>query len=308
MDERGPFSTAVLSFSIVEPAVFLDRDNTLIESDGDLTGPERVRLKHGVGPGLQALHEAGYRLVVVTNQGGVARGAFTEEQVDAVHQRIARLLSEGAGEAMIDRFYYCPYDPEGQLAEFRREHPWRKPNPGMLLQAAQDMTLDLTRSWMIGDQPRDMQAGHAAGCRTILVASNGGAGRGPVKPTATVETFDQAVQAVLGAAPRQQHPDSPRLTGSAGSMKGSTSDAGGEIAALRRSMVELAEEVRADRLRSAEFTPLKLAAGACQLLTLLLALLGLLQLDTLESFARWMLGALLVQLITITLLLLDQRG
>ena len=102
---------------------------------------------------------------------------FSEEDVDAVHQRIATLIDEQAASGgkssanhngLIDRFYYCPYHPEATVQEYRRDHPWRKPHPGMILQAARDMGLDLSRSWMIGDQERDILAGKAAGCRTVL--------------------------------------------------------------------------------------------------------------------------------------------
>ena len=143
----------------METAVFLDRDNTLIANDGDLGDPQSVRLLEGVAEGVKSLRQAGYRLIVITNQGGVGRGAFTEADVDAVHQRIATLVDESAGtDNLIDRFYYCPYHPEAELEEYRREHPWRKPQPGMLLQAAHDMHLDLSRCWFIGDQARDVAA------------------------------------------------------------------------------------------------------------------------------------------------------
>ena len=159
----------------MDTAVFLDRDNTLIANDGDLGDPEEVHLLRGVAEGLRTLREAGYRLVVVSNQGGVARGAFTEDDVDAVHQKIATLVDRGAsGQDVINRFYYCPYHPEATVEEYRRDHPWRKPQPGMLLQAARDMNLDLARSWIIGDQPRDVEAGRAAGCHTMLLTRDDG--------------------------------------------------------------------------------------------------------------------------------------
>ena len=149
---------------MVEPAIFLDRDNTLIANGGDLGDAESVRLLDGAAEALSQLREAGYRLVVVTNQGGVARGKFTEADVDAVHQRIAQLLDDELHQSgMIERFYYCPYHPEGTVTEYRRDHPWRKPNPGMILQASRDMELDLEHSWVIGDQDRDIAAGRAAG-------------------------------------------------------------------------------------------------------------------------------------------------
>jgi len=118
------------------------------------------------------LRGLGYSIVVVTNQGGVARGTFTEKQVHRVHERINKLVRESCG-VQIDRFYYCPYHPEARLEEYRREHEWRKPQPGMILQAAEDLELDLSRSWTIGDQTRDVEAGLAAGTRTILIDTEG---------------------------------------------------------------------------------------------------------------------------------------
>ncbi len=153
----------------MHPAVFLDRDNTLIHNDGDLGDPARVRLVQGAATAVASLCGLGYKVVVITNQGGVARGAFTEEDVEAVHARIRELLEHAANGAKIERFYYCPFHPEGSVTRYRREHPNRKPQPGMLIEAARELGLDLSRSWTIGDQVRDVQAGIAAGTRTILL-------------------------------------------------------------------------------------------------------------------------------------------
>jgi len=151
-------------------AVFLDRDNTLIVNDGDLGDPKAVRLIDGVASALARLGGAGWRLVVVSNQGGVARGRFTERDVEAVNSRIVELIDEQTStRGLIDRFYWCPYHPDGTVERYRREHPWRKPQPGMLLQASRDMAIALEQSWLIGDQPRDVEAGEAAGCRTVLL-------------------------------------------------------------------------------------------------------------------------------------------
>jgi len=178
-------------------AVFLDRDNTLIDNDGDLGDPDRVRLLEGVAAALARLRDAGWQLVVVSNQGGVARGAFGEPDVDAVNTRIASLVDEATGRrGVIDRFYYCPYHPEGTVARYRREHPWRKPQPGMLHAAREDLGLDLGQSWLIGDQPRDVAAGKAAGCATVLVATDPAAGA-DAEPTAVVRTIGEAVDVIL---------------------------------------------------------------------------------------------------------------
>lgn len=153
----------------MDAAVFLDRDNTLIHNDGDLGEPEKVRLMQGVATAVASLCGLGYKVVVITNQGGVARGKYTEQDVDAVHERVRELITRGANGARIDRFYYCPYHPGGSVEQYKCEHVNRKPQPGMLLEAARDMKLDLGQSWTIGDQMRDVEAGKAAGTRTILL-------------------------------------------------------------------------------------------------------------------------------------------
>ncbi|MDA0214356.1 MAG: HAD family hydrolase [Planctomycetota bacterium] len=157
----------------MKSGVFLDRDNTILANDGDLGDPELVRILPGVAWGIRALREAGYCVVVVTNQGGVARGLYSEEDVDAVHARCEELLMREAGwsrsEPLIVKWMYCPFHPNGTVAKYRAEHPWRKPAPGMLIAAADELSIDCTKSWMIGDQERDIEAGRAARCRTILI-------------------------------------------------------------------------------------------------------------------------------------------
>lgn len=163
MPSAGPYT------SRVKRAIFLDRDNTIIQNDGDLGNPDEVRLIRGAAHAIGSLRQLGYRIIVVSNQGGVARGTYTERDVDAVHERIAQMVHDSAG-AIIDRFYYCPFHPDGTVEEYAKEHPWRKPQPGMLLEAARSLDLDLRECWMVGDQERDIEAGRAAGCQTILIS------------------------------------------------------------------------------------------------------------------------------------------
>jgi D,D-heptose 1,7-bisphosphate phosphatase len=179
----------ILSNSM-QPAVFLDRDNTLIANDGDLGDPDAVVLLDGVLDGVRRLDEAGYRLVVITNQGGVARGCYEEADVDAVHRRLQELL----GTPPELSFYYCPFHPKGTVAKYTQEHPWRKPAPGMLLEAAKQEHLDLESSWVIGDQPRDAEAGLAAGCRTILLGNHD---ESVDQRVHQVGSFTEAVQRIL---------------------------------------------------------------------------------------------------------------
>ena len=150
-------------------AVFLDRDDTLIEDPGYISSPEQVKLLDGVPDALIELKGLGYKLVIVTNQSGVARGIFTEKRLGEIHDRLTQLLTEKG--ASLDKIYYCPFHPDGVVQKYRRESDDRKPNPGMLLKAAGEMDIELARSWSVGNSKRDVEAGQRAGCRTILMDS-----------------------------------------------------------------------------------------------------------------------------------------
>ncbi|GAB5497380.1 MAG: hypothetical protein Phyf2KO_24600 [Phycisphaerales bacterium] len=157
--------------------VFLDRDDTLIPNNtlpppadphpawkpGDLSDPKRVELLPGALDACRMLKDSGFVLVIVTNQGCVARGSATIADVEAVNARVSELLADSEGNPLIDAFYYCPFHPNGNVPEFTREHELRKPQPGMLLKARDDLGLDLSRSWLIGDMPRDRESGINAG-------------------------------------------------------------------------------------------------------------------------------------------------
>ncbi len=146
-------------------AVFLDRDHTIIEDPGYINDPSKVHLLPGVGTALKMLAGAGYTLVVVTNQSGIARGLLTEETLAKIHDELQRQLTEHG--VKLDAFYYCPFHPQGVVERYTMDSDCRKPKPGMLLRAAAEMGIDLARSWMVGDSPRDIEAGQRAGCRTI---------------------------------------------------------------------------------------------------------------------------------------------
>ena len=150
-------------------AVFLDRDGTIIEDSGFVRTPAQVRLLPNAADAIHQLRSLGFRIVVVSNQSGVARGLLTEADLRAVHERMVALLSQNG--ASIDNAYYCPYldGPDATVLAYRQDSPLRKPKPGMLLKAADDMKLNLRDSWMIGDAPRDIEAGQRAGCRTVLL-------------------------------------------------------------------------------------------------------------------------------------------
>lgn len=154
-------------------AVFLDRDGVLIEDTGYPDDPAAISLLPGVVEGLTRLRAAGWRLVVVTNQSGIARGKFTLDRLSAIHARLLALLTRAGIE--IDALYYCPHHPEAPVAEFRLDCDHRKPLPGMLLTAARTLDLDLARCWMVGDKEGDVQAGHAAGCRAVRLTAGASA-------------------------------------------------------------------------------------------------------------------------------------
>jgi D-glycero-D-manno-heptose 1,7-bisphosphate phosphatase len=148
-------------------AIFLDRDNTIIEDPGYISHPDQVRLMHGAVKALTEFKLMGYKLVVITNQSAVARGIITESVLSDIHERLNILLA-GKG-AQLDGIYYCPYHPDGVIPKYRRDSEDRKPNPGMLLKAAREMDIDLGQSWVIGNEARDIEAGKRAGCKTIQI-------------------------------------------------------------------------------------------------------------------------------------------
>ena len=176
------------------PAVFLDRDGTLVEEVPYLHDPARVALLGGVGA-LARLAAAGYALVVVTNQAGVARGLYDEAAVDAVHRRLAELLA-GAG-VRLDAVLHCPHHPEGTVPGYARRCRCRKPGPGMLEAAADRLGLDLAASFMVGNQPTDVGAAVAAGVTPLYVTTGQAAGRPPPAGVRAVAGLEAAARAVL---------------------------------------------------------------------------------------------------------------
>lgn len=147
-------------------AVFIDKDGTLVHDRPWNVDPARVVLRDGAGPALHALQNAGYALVVVSNQAGVALGRFEERALEAVWATLARQLA--AHGVTLTGTYYCPHHPDG-AGDYARSCDCRKPAPGLLRRAADHHDLDLAASWMIGDILDDVEAGRRAGCRTVLL-------------------------------------------------------------------------------------------------------------------------------------------
>jgi D-glycero-D-manno-heptose 1,7-bisphosphate phosphatase len=147
-------------------AVFLDRDGVLVRDVGPLTSAADIVLTPGVAGALSELRQAGFLLLVVSNQTVVARGLLDESAVNELQERVqARILAEGG--PRLDGFYFCPHHPQATRAELRRDCACRKPGPGLLLQAAAEHGVSLPRSFMIGDRASDVVAGLRAGCTTI---------------------------------------------------------------------------------------------------------------------------------------------
>lgn len=171
------------------PAVFLDRDGTLMEEVNYCREPALVRLFPDVQEGLRRLHAAGFRNVIVTNQSGIGRGRISEEEFKAVQARLLELI----GGEWIDAVYFCPDLPDQPSTR-------RKPLPGMILEAARELNLDLKGSWMIGDKAADVQCGVAAGVRSILVRTGYGHSENPDKAAFVADSFRSAVDFILGSS------------------------------------------------------------------------------------------------------------
>jgi len=158
----------------MKPAAFLDRDGVINLDDAYVGTKERLRWMPGIASAIKMLNEAGYYVFVFTNQSGVARGFFSEDDVRKLHNWMRdELAREGA---RIDDFRYCPHHPDGVFAAYTRECDWRKPRPGMVLDLMKHWPVDRERSFVIGDKQRDLDAGKAAGVEGHLFAGTNIAG------------------------------------------------------------------------------------------------------------------------------------
>lgn len=157
-----------------QKAIFLDRDGTINKYVGFLRDIDDFELLPGVAEAIRMINESGYLAIVVTNQPVIARGEVTFEQLESIHCKMETLL--GKEGAYLDGIYFCPHHPdsgyEGEISELKFECSCRKPKPGMLLKAADDLNIDLTQSWMVGDSIADIQAGKNAGCKTAFIGTD----------------------------------------------------------------------------------------------------------------------------------------
>jgi D-glycero-D-manno-heptose 1,7-bisphosphate phosphatase len=180
----------------------MDRDGTLCDEVGYVNHIDRIRLYPRSGQAVRLANEAGFQTVVVTNQAGVARGYFDETLVDEVHDRVRRMLADES--ARLDGIYHCPHHPDVGPDTLRRDCDCRKPRPGMLLRAREEMGIDLGSSYMVGDSHRDVLAGHAVGAATVLVMTGYGKGelehqshRWTVRPHHVAQDLLDAVHWIL---------------------------------------------------------------------------------------------------------------
>jgi D-glycero-D-manno-heptose 1,7-bisphosphate phosphatase len=185
----------------LKKAVFLDRDGTINVEKDYLYRAEDFQFIDGVPQAIRRLKDAGYLVVVVTNQSGVARGYFSREDVDVLHCHLQSELSRVG--TSIDAFYFCPHHPQKGVGELRVDCDCRKGRPGLLLQAAADLSIDLKRSFMVGDKVADIEAGCAAGCLSILVRTGYGDGEVDkallVGAGAVVDDLPKAVDFILSS-------------------------------------------------------------------------------------------------------------
>jgi D-glycero-D-manno-heptose 1,7-bisphosphate phosphatase len=153
-------------------AIFLDRDGTIIEEKGYISGLRQSYIFPFSAAAVRYMNEHQFKVIGVTNQSAISRGICTPAQVEAIHSEITETLAQEG--AIIDRFYYCPFHPDFKIPEYMHLAYFRKPLPGMLFKASIDFNLDLSKSYMIGDDVSDITAGKLAECKTVLVLTGKG--------------------------------------------------------------------------------------------------------------------------------------
>jgi D-glycero-D-manno-heptose 1,7-bisphosphate phosphatase len=308
------------------PAIFFDRDNTLIVSDGYLGDPDKVVLMNGAADAVARARSLGFATVVVSNQSGVARGMFTEDDVDDVNRRMDELLLQGNRGAVIDRHEFCPFHPEADVELYRQDSDLRKPKPGMILSAAQKLALDLSRSWVIGDAARDIEAGKSAGCRAVLLKPSGvaespaAAPQPAVQPDAVAASLKEALdvieRAIHQSASREPPAATPDVPTHPGHAKPHVAD---PQAAMPESppqprLEQLAEQILVE-LRKAnarddapDFSVSRLLGGVVQVIALAVLFLVYLYYRDDESFATLMLLlAIYLQTLTVALMVMGRQ-
>lgn len=295
------------------PAIFFDRDNTLIVCDGYLGDPEKVELMEGAAAAVAHARLLGFATVTISNQSGVARGMFDEAAVHAVNRRVDQALKEANSSAVIDRHEFCPYHPDATVEEYKKESDLRKPKPGMILSAAEKLALDLSRSWVIGDAPRDVQAGQAAGCRTILLhqpdvkASPAASEQLSSHPDYVAANLKEAMDFIE----RNINADSGASQSNPPSAERAKPEPA-RVQPIESRLENLAEQILQElRKRNQEsdysdFSVSKLMAGIVQVLALAVLFISYLNRGD-PSFGMLMLSAIFLQILTISLLIMGRQ-
>ncbi len=316
---------------MADNAIFLDRDDTLIEDPGYINHPDQVKLIAGVPEALIELKELGYKLIVVSNQSGIARGMVTEKVLGQIHDRLKELLAEKG--VFLDQIYFCPYHPDGAIEKYRKDSDRRKPGPGMLLTAADEMDIDLSQSWMIGNSDRDIIAGSRAGCKTILIypsSQRKAIRHQPVKPDyevvnireavniikknlrSVVETAEQKPEAatkIESPPPSIEQNEEPVITDTQkeDSQPQETVESNQQ---LLSEILKQLKRMQRDQLYG-EFSALRLMAGVLQIVApacLIVSVLFVLHPNRTDSLVFTTLGfGILIQMMALTLYLIDRR-
>lgn len=177
-------------------AFFLDRDGVLNQENGYVKCWEDFRWLPEVVEALQLIKEKGFLIIVITNQSGIAKGLYTEEDVQRIHQKMNEFLL--GHQVQIDDFYFCPHHPQGVLQNYSFQCLCRKPLPGMISQAVEDHQIDLASSYLFGDSDRDIRAGQALGLKTVRVQSGHPWLEGDVQPTFIAKNLLIAVKTIFG--------------------------------------------------------------------------------------------------------------
>ncbi|MEI8356685.1 MAG: D-glycero-beta-D-manno-heptose 1,7-bisphosphate 7-phosphatase [Deltaproteobacteria bacterium] len=180
-------------------AVFLDRDGTINVEKGYLHRIEDFHFIPGAAQAIKLLNDKGFLVIVVTNQSGIARGYYTAHDVSLLHRHVDVELARSG--ASVDAYYLCPHHPQGAIRKFAKDCKCRKPLPGMLLDAAEKLSIDLDRSYMIGDKAADLEAGLRAGCRSLLVRTGYGSEEISMLPVGVASYADllEAVSAIVAS-------------------------------------------------------------------------------------------------------------
>ncbi len=180
------------------PAVFLDRDGTVNRQVEYLSEPEQLELISGASQGIKMLRDAGFRIIVVTNQSGVARGFFDEERVNNINSTLAQMLEDKG--AIVDAWYYCPHHPSAGHGKYRMDCSCRKPAPGMVEQACREYGLDMSASFMVGDTLSDMKLAWNCGMRAVLVKTGHGTDELCRMESGLISRLDHVADNLLDAA------------------------------------------------------------------------------------------------------------